>query len=115
MLKKKFEKLFMATQTIEEIVYEMLREVKGFKESKLRTLNCKILGTMTQNMSEMEERFGAEHEMLCTSNTSWTGSYDRLQVFWLPASFFYNGMHGSKISAASTIIICNPNLGFAQL
>jgi hypothetical protein len=68
----------MSTQLVGEIVFEMVKEVKGFKNSKKRMYNCKVLGTMTQMQSDMEERFGAVNEMICTSNTSWTGSYDRL-------------------------------------
>lgn len=85
------------------------------RAEKVRMYNCKVLGTMTQMMSDMEERYGAQHQMLRTVNTSWSGYYDRLQVFWLPASHTFQQIHGSKISAASTIIICNPNLGYAQL
>ena len=100
---------------VEEIVYEMTKEVTGFRANKSRMLKCKVLGTMTQMVSDMEDRYGAQHEMLRTLNTTWSGYYDRLQVFWLPASDTFQHLHGTRISAASTIILCNPNLGYAQL
>ena len=114
-LKKKFEKLLMATQIMEEQVFEMTKEVNGLRQSKSRMLTCKLLGTMTQMMSDMEDRYGAQHEMLTTQNTSWSGNHDRLQVFWLPASESFERLQGTRISAASTIIMCNPNLGYAQV
>lgn len=58
-LRKKFEKLLLAVQLVEELVFEMTKEVTGFRKSKSRMLNCKVLGTMTQMVSDMEDRYGA--------------------------------------------------------
>ena len=58
-LRKKFEKLLLAVQLVEELVFEMTKEVTGFRQSKSRMLKCKVLGTMTQMVSDMEDRYGA--------------------------------------------------------
>jgi len=114
-LKKKFDKIIQASTFIEEILIYMVSEIDSTIQSKKRMMNNKVLGTMNQMMSDMEDRYGAEHGILCAQKSTWTGSFDRLEVFWLPASHSFQNIHGTKISAASTMIICNPNLGFAQL
>ena len=63
--------MITATQVVEDLVYEMTKEVTGFINKKQRIRKCKVLGTMTQMVSDMEDRFNAQHEMLKTLNTTY--------------------------------------------
>ena len=58
--------------------------------------------------AEMEIRYG------CDSQALETPDGHRLQVYWLPADKRIKAVHNVDIIAANTMIMCNPNMGYAE-
>ena len=64
-------------------------------------------------MAEMEIQFDCEHAFLDTDKNS--RSTEKIHVFWLPAGKRLHKLHGVNILAPNTMILCNPNMGFAEV
>ena len=56
----------------------------------------------------MQIKYDAKPKMITTPDKH------QIQVIWLPASSHYRKNHEVEIVASKTMIICNPNLGFAE-
>lgn len=76
-------------------------------------MNCKTLGTLPQMMAQMEEQYDCEHQFLDISKNN--GSKNYIQAFWLPAQKRFEKLHDTYIQANCTMIICNPNMGYAEV
>lgn len=67
-----------------------------------------MLGTLTSVAADLETHYNAENVFLDTKDGN------KINCFWLPATYRYWKNHGQNIYAPCTMIICNPNLGFAE-
>ena len=54
-LGQKLDKLEKAILATEQILVEVVRDIPSFRERNKRRMNCKVLGTFPQMMTEMEE------------------------------------------------------------
>lgn len=75
------------------------------RESYNRQVNCTMLGTFSQMTADMVKQFGSEQEFVETQDKQF------VQVFFLPATKRFDNV---QILANTTMIICNPNMGYAE-
>jgi hypothetical protein len=108
-LHSKLEKLTQVTQQAEDLVYEVACELPTWRAQFRREMSCRSLGTLTQMSAEMEIQFQSETQFLETEDG------DQIQVYWLPAAKRFEQRHGMEIVAGNTMIICNPNMAFAEV
>lgn len=71
-------------------------------------MNTKMLGTLSQMAADLERMYGAENQLLTTPDGN------KINCFFLPATHQYFKRFGHHIYAPCTMIVCNPNLGFAE-
>jgi hypothetical protein len=69
-------------------------------------MNNTTLGTFSQMTADMVLNFHSEQEFLKTPDGFW------IQVFFLPAAKRFDNV---SILASNTMILCNPNFGFAEI
>ena len=86
----------------------MVEEIQSTKESWKRSLKSTMLGTLVQMSADLEIRYGAEAVFLDTPDG------EKISAYWLPASKRYLDKRGVDIYAQNTMIICNPNMGYAE-
>ena len=72
-------------------------------------MRCRSLGTLGQMSAEMEIQYYSETQFLETEDGC------QIQVYWLPAANHFQQRHGMEIVAGNTMIMCNPNMGFAEV
>ena len=62
-------------------------------------------------MAELEIQYDCMTELIPTSDGT------KIQVFWLPAAKRFQKKLGTdaKIYPGNTMIICNPNMGYAEV
>lgn len=77
----------------------------NMRDSYNRQMTCTMLGTFSQMTADMVKQFGSEQEFLKTHD----GCF--IQVFFLPAAKRFENVN---ILANTTMIICNPNFGYAE-
>ena len=89
------------------MLYQIVKDLP-MKENWQREKTCHTLGTLAQMSAEMEIRYESETQFLQTPDGC------KIQVFWVPADKRVLQAHGVDIVAPNTMIMCNPNMGYAE-